>query len=86
MKKILLLGGLAVAAFMLFGKEQEAPGASFPNEFRELTDDEAINYLNQNEDLRSAFGSDLAQAKKHWRDWGYYTEYPSGKRVSPYLS
>lgn len=86
MKKILLLGGLAVAAYMFFAQGKEAPEATFPNEFRELTDAEAENYLNLNTDLRNAFGNDLAKAKQHWRDWGYFTEYPAGTRVSPYLS
>jgi hypothetical protein len=36
-----------------------------------LTDDEATRYLNAYDDLKKAFGNDLAAAKKHWIDHGF---------------
>lgn len=90
MKKVLLLAGLAVAGYMLFGQKNENADADDFEEttsaFRELTDAEAQNYLNQNIDLQAAYKGSLEKAKEHWRNWGWEKEFMLGTRPSPYLS
>ena len=80
MKKIILLAGAAALAFafkdQIFGKS--ADGATVPvasgDNFtqRELTDAEALSYLNNNSDLLATFGAgNIAQAKWHFQIQGY---------------
>ncbi|MFY0481673.1 hypothetical protein ACI6PS_03635 [Flavobacterium sp. PLA-1-15] len=92
MKKLLIVGALGVAAFMFFGqkKDYEAQQSS-STDFRELSDAEAQNYLNQNPDLKDYAeknnASDiLGYAKWHWRVQGWENEFSKGTRQNPYLS
>lgn len=88
MKKILLLAGLAFFGYLAFKPKKEESDTLPLNqtEFRELTDAEAQNYINQNSDLKAAFGTDLQKAKDHWRNWGWEKEFSIGGRPSPYLT
>lgn len=88
MKKILLLAGLAFGAYVLLKPKKDAGDTLLSSEtgFRELTDAEAQNYIDQNVDLKAAFGTDLQKAKEHWRNWGWEKEFSIGGRPNPYLA
>ena len=82
MKKVLVLAGLAYAAYAVFGKkttttddatatQSSVIGFNVDGTPRMLTDEEAKLYLQFNGDLMAAFGKDLEAAKQHWLSNGY---------------
>ena len=40
------------------------------NELNIISDEDALCYLNNNPDLKVAFGENIEAAKKHWRNYG----------------
>lgn len=83
MKKLLILGVLAAgAAFFLLKKDENEPADSVTEAKRQLTDAEALKYLQDNSDVAQAFGANnIEKAKFHWFNFGF-----DEGRPAPYFS